>query len=133
MSNTTWQECRQKAEKLARDSFYCPGVFNEDRYAKDFALFLILRKQCIRFHKKGAINIPLAMNNLIIAINSFGQGTVNEIVRILFEPHLAKTALTLLAELEADSPRVKDDEIDQVLAGIIEYGGYNRPPLHLYQ
>lgn len=77
-------DTRSQAEYLARESFHSPGVFNEAKFIRDFALFIILRKQCIRFLKTGQINHRLAANNVIIAINSFGAPAVVKIVNLIF-------------------------------------------------
>lgn len=78
-------DTRTQAEFLAREHFHSPGVFNEVKFARDFALFIILRKQCIRFLKTGQINHRLAVNNTIIAINSFGSSAATKITRLLFD------------------------------------------------
>lgn len=77
-------DTRTQAEFLAREHFHSPGAFNEVKFARDFALFIILRKQCIRFLKTGQINHRLAVNNAIIAINSFGSTAAVKIVALLF-------------------------------------------------
>ena len=77
-------DTRSQAEFLARESFHSPGIFNESKFIRDFALFIILRKQCIRFLKTGQINHRLAANNAIIAINSFGAPAVVKIVNLVF-------------------------------------------------
>lgn len=115
-----WQECKDKALEIAEENFYCPGVFNDEKFSKDFALFLILRKQCIRRQKTGMLNIPLALNNLTISLNSFGKVTVNEIVRLLFDPSLLPTITTMLVHLKSDVPRALETMIDEELLKELE-------------
>lgn len=73
-----------KAQALARENFYCPGAWNEEKFAQDFSLFMILRRQCSRYLNSGKLNVPLALNNLIIAMNSFGRHTCLEICSFYF-------------------------------------------------
>lgn len=92
------------AESMARESFYCPGHFNEAKFSKDYALFIILRKQCIRYSKIGEMNAGLALNNLIILLNAFGRTSVNEIIRLTYEPKLQMIVNAFLKHLRADVP-----------------------------
>lgn len=89
-------------EQIAREHFYNPGPFNADKFARDFALFMILRKQCLRYLKTGQLNHRLALNNCIIALNSFGKHAVNDIVRLMYDGDQLKIILTILVFLRAE-------------------------------
>ena len=67
-------------DDICREHFYCPGPFNEDIFAREYARFLILRKQCSRYLTTGQLNVRLALNNAITLLNSFGATTFNHVV-----------------------------------------------------
>lgn len=112
-------EPRDIAIALAKQHFYSPGAFNERKFAKDFALFMILRKQCLRYTKKGEINYHLALNNFVVALNSFGKVATNEIVRLMFEPEFYSIAMAFLWYLKADVPRVDEEQINKDVAELL--------------
>ena len=111
-------ESKPLAETIAREHFYCPGPWNEELFARDYALFIILRKQCLRFLKTGQINHRLALNNTIIALNSFGKTAVNRIVKILFDEDQARVQsafLFYLMAMDTDHFREPSREIVDML------------------
>lgn len=110
---------KDTAEQLAREAFYSPGHFNEDKFTKDYALFLILRKQCLRYVKTGEINHHLALNNLVVALNSFGRVASNEIIRLTFEPQYFSVLAPFLVHLKADVPRI-DVELDRRIVDLLD-------------
>ncbi|ASD50413.1 hypothetical protein FDI24_gp132 [Acidovorax phage ACP17] len=112
-------EPKALAAEIARQHFYSPGAFNEGKFAKDYALFMILRKQCLRFTKTGEINYHLALNNTVVALNSFGKVATNEIIRLLFEPQFYSIAAAILWYLRADVPRVDESEMDHRIVDLL--------------
>lgn len=77
-------------EAIAREAFFSPGAFNEAKFAKDFALIIILRKQMVRYLRAGVMNWDLAFNNLIVTMNSFGHtATVRIISEMYNAPQMA--------------------------------------------
>lgn len=112
-------ESKPLAEAIAREHFYCPGPWNEELFARDYALFIILRKQCLRYLKTGQINHKLALNNTIIALNSFGKTAVNRIVKILFDEDQSSVQsafLYYLGSMDPDHFRDPNNEIVKILA-----------------
>lgn len=112
-------ESKPLSEAIAREHFYCPGPWNEPLFVRDYALFIILRKQCLRYLKTGQINHALALNNTVIALNSFGKTAVNRIVKILFDPDQAKiqaAILLYLRALDGDHFTEVDRDILKILA-----------------
>lgn len=114
------------AETIAREHFYCPGPFNEDKFSKDFALFMILKKQCTRFKKTGQINTFLAMNNLLIATNSFGKKAVNDICRHYFMDEL-RYILAIMIHLEIYIADENDSISEELLAVLAELMPRRKP------
>lgn len=111
------------AASLAREHFYCPGPFNEDKFAKDYALFLILRKQALRFIKTDQINMGLALNNVVVLLNSFGRRTVNQIFELTFEQRFYRVITPILAHLGAldNLSAEKDIEVQRQLGDAPRY------------
>lgn len=112
-------ESKPLAETIAREHFYCSGPWNEPLFVRDYALFIILRKQCLRYLKTGQINHGLALNNTVIALNSFGKTAVNRIVKILFDEDQARimsAILHYLGVIDADHFRSPDAGIVDLLA-----------------
>ena len=112
-------ESKPISETIAREHFFCPGPFSETVFARDYALFIILRKQCLRYQKTGQINHRLALNNAVIALNSFGKVAVNRIVKILFDEEQKRIMATLLEHLNAkdgDLLTETDSDIRNILA-----------------
>lgn len=110
-------DTRSQAEFLARESFHSPGIFNESKFIRDFALFIILRKQCIRFLKTGQINHRLAANNAIIAINSFGSSSVVKIVNLIFATEQIPVINAILHFIGVE---INDEYEDSVWSQMIE-------------
>ena len=110
-------DTRSQAEFLARESFHSPGIFNESKFIRDFALFIILRKQCIRFLKTGQINHRLAANNAIIAINSFGSSSVVKIVNLIFATEQIPVINAILHFIGVE---IKDEYENSVWSQMIE-------------
>lgn len=110
-------DTRSQAEFLARESFHSPGIFNESKFIRDFALFIILRKQCIRFLKTGQINHRLAANNAIIAINSFGAPAVVKIVNLVFATEQIPVINAILHFIGVE---IKDEYENSVWSQMIE-------------
>ena len=110
-------DTRSQAEFLARESFHSPGIFNESKFIRDFALFIILRKQCIRFLKTGQINHRLAANNAITAINSFGASSVVKIVNLIFATEQIPVINAILHFIGVE---INDEYEDSVWSQMIE-------------
>lgn len=108
-------DTRSQAEFLAREHFHSPGAFNEIKFARDFALFIILRKQCIRFLKTGQINHRLAMNNAIIAINSFGSTAAVKIAALLFDDEQVPIMNAVFTALGVDFEGIVCEQVLKIL------------------
>lgn len=115
-------DTRSQAEFIARENFHSPGAFNEVKFVRDFALFIILRKQCIRFLKTGQINHRLAANNAIIAINSFGSDAVIKVTRLLFDDEQRPVVNAILSHIGVDvQESISQIVVDQMVEDDIRY------------
>lgn len=103
---------------IAEGAYDSEKFFNEVEFKKDVYNIFIIKKMIVRFIRSGNINEKLVMNNIIIALNTFGIQRCNEILRLAMDDAEFAIAKSFLLFLDAFS--IEDSvEPSEVMIGIL--------------
>jgi hypothetical protein len=121
---------KEQILKIASEGYAVKRIFNEVEFKKDVYNLFIIRKMIARFLKSSTINEKLLLNNIIIAINTFGPEKVNQMLRIILSDEEFSVAKSMLLFLkcyclwddDVESNRIIDDIlIDTAIRYNLEY------------
>lgn len=88
-------------EECAKKQHIKKGFFNKDEFKKDFRNLFTIKKMINRFLEVGSINEKLLVNNIVIALNTFGIVKTNILLKMVLEEEQWSVGKTILIFLSS--------------------------------